>query len=106
MRAESRSHDLWADPLPRLACAPAHPELDGSRLVSADLLQADRGGKVDVHVLDEGSAEGNGEGVGKDHGFWRHLPGERRFLGIKVAAGLELTQPRALACLPLPLTRA
>ena len=50
-----------------------------------NLLQADRGGKVEVKLLDEGSAEGNGEPVGeyKDHGFWKHLPGERRFLGIK-----------------------
>ena len=34
--AGSRSHDLWVDPLPRLACSPAHPEVDESRLVSAD----------------------------------------------------------------------
>ena len=38
--AESRSHDLWVDPLPRLACSPAHPEVDGSTLVSAAMAAA------------------------------------------------------------------
>ena len=33
--AGCRSHDLWVDPLPRLACSPAHPEVDESRLASA-----------------------------------------------------------------------
>ena len=33
---ESRPHDLWVDPLPRLACSPDHPEDLASRLVSAE----------------------------------------------------------------------
>ena len=43
-------------------------------------LKADRGGKVAVTTLVEGEADGEAEAPA----FWRHLPGERKLLGIKV----------------------
>lgn len=55
------------------------------------LLQEEAPGKVrEIKVLDEGTPEG--DGVSKEfkyrsaHPFWSHLPGERRFLGLKVAS--------------------
>jgi gelsolin len=65
--------------------ANAHEKAKASEFTQ--LLQADRNGKVEVTVLDEGSGpDGDGTGAeSKEHGFWKHLPGERKFLGIKYA---------------------
>ena len=43
-------------------------------------LKAERGGKVAVTTLAEGETDGEAEAAA----FWRHLPGERKLLGIRV----------------------
>ena len=45
-------------------------------------IKSDRGGKVSITTLVEDEDEGNPES--KEDPFWKHLPGERRMLGIKV----------------------
>jgi len=42
-------------------------------------MRNDRGGKPDLETLDEGT-----DGMAAGEGMWKHLPGERRLLGIKV----------------------
>lgn len=44
-------------------------------------LKADRGGKVAVTTLVEAESDGEAEAPA----FWKHLPGERKLLGLKVA---------------------
>ena len=44
-------------------------------------LKADRGGRVDVRVLTEGA----NDDAASCPAFWKHLPGERKFLGLAVA---------------------
>ena len=57
-------------------------------------LKADRGGKVAVATLVEGETDGDATE------FWRHLPGERKVLGLKVT-DIPRAQPAALQpCAP------
>ena len=43
-----------------------------------------------IFVLEEGTAEGDGSAAEyryqSDHGFWRHLPGQRRLLGVAMGS--------------------
>ena len=55
-------------------------------------LKANRGGKVAVATLVEGETDGDATE------FWRHLPGERKVLGLKVT-----DIPRAQPCSPAAL---
>ena len=60
----------------------AHERAKASELCR--LLQQDK--HRDTKVLDEGTPEGDGTSPEcSNHGFWRHLPGERRFLGLRVS---------------------
>jgi len=55
------------------------------RSKAAEFSQAvknDRGGKVSITTLAE--AESEGDPADKEDPFWKHLPGERKLLGIKV----------------------
>mmetsp|Transcript_13234 Transcript_13234/g.26859 ORF Transcript_13234/g.26859 Transcript_13234/m.26859 type:complete len:405 (+) Transcript_13234:42-1256(+) len=61
--------------------ANAHERSKGAAFCAA--LKADRGGKVGVATLVEGESEG--DPTDANDPFWRHLPGERKLLGVKVA---------------------
>jgi gelsolin len=70
--------------------ASAHEKAKAAELCV--LLQQDGAAQKfrEVRVLDEGTPEGDGVArefkYKSNHGFWRHLPGERRFLGLKFAS--------------------
>ena len=59
----------------------AHERAKASELCR--LLQQDK--HRDTKVLDEGTPEGDGTSPEcSNHGFWRHLPGERRFFRMSI----------------------
>lgn len=58
----------------------AHERSKGAEFCQS--IKSDRGGKVSITTLVEGEDEGNPES--KEDPFWKHLPGERRILGLKV----------------------
>ena len=59
----------------------------GASTTAASTLMRGAGAPRVVRVLNEGTAEGDGVGpeykYRSRHGFWRHLPGERRVLGVR-----------------------
>jgi len=70
--------------------ASAHEKSKAAELCR--LLQADDAARKyrEIHVLDEGSPDGDGTAkefkYKSNHGFWKHLPGQRKFLGISYAS--------------------
>jgi len=60
--------------------ANAHEKSQAAQFCQA--LRGDRGGAVRLHTFTEGIDDQDGQGASD---MWSHLPGERKFLGIKVA---------------------